>query len=146
MAGLLAYTGRKPLWGLRSVWALVVGGALAVVAVVVVLLPFFRGRRDAGGVEAAASAYDPSTGSGRAEGARVQRESIYQALETLRLERELGQVDEAEYERQAGEYRRMAALLVREQERLLAEGASDGLEHEVAEARERLRRMEDEAP
>ena len=127
-------------------WALVVGGALAVVAVVVVLLPFFRGRREGGTAEAVAKAGYPSTGSGRAEGVRAQRESIYQALETLRLERELGQVDEAEYERQAGEYRRMAALLVREQERLLAEGDSDGLEREVAEARERLRRMEDEAP
>ncbi|MDE2899721.1 MAG: hypothetical protein OXN15_01680 [Chloroflexota bacterium] len=130
-------------------WALVVGGALAVVAVVVVLLPFFRQRREAEPDEP----FDPSTGSGRAEGVRVQREGIYQALETLRLERELGQVDDAEYERQAGEYRRMAALLVREQERLLAEGASeedggpnDQLEREVAEARERLRRMEDEAP
>ncbi len=132
-------------------WALVVGAALAVVAVVVVLLPFFRQRREAEAVVAVASASD-------AEGVRGQRESIYQALETLRLERELGQVDDAEYERQAGEYRRMAALLVREQERLLAERPSRGerasdepdtsndqLEREVAEARERLRRMEDEA-
>lgn len=119
--------------------AFFLGAALAVVALVVVLLPFFRGRREDEGIEA----YD-------AEGVRVQRESIYQALETLRLERALGQVDEADYERQAGEYRRMAALLVREQERLLSEsaagesGPSDRLEREVAEARDRLRRMEDE--
>ncbi|MDE2801561.1 MAG: hypothetical protein OXK21_01595 [Chloroflexota bacterium] len=96
-------------------------------------------------------------------GVGVLGEIFYQALETLRLERELGQVDDAEYERQAGEYRRMAALLVREQEQLLAERASDepdaaddaglsldagssydALEREVAEARERLRRMEDD--
>ena len=123
-------------------WAFGVGAALAVIAVVVTLLPFFRRRRAGEPVEA----FD-------AEGVRVQREGVYQALETLRLERELGQVEEAEYARQAEEYRRRAALLVREQERLLAEGApggddasNDALEREVAEARERLRRMEEEGP
>ena len=46
------------------------------------------------------------------------------------------------------EYRRQAALLVREQERLLGEAASpdDALELEVQEARARLQRMEDDAP
>lgn len=118
-------------------WALVIGAALAVVAVVVVLLPFIRARRDA----------DPFTPFD-AEGVRVQREGLYRALETLRLERELEQVDEEEFERQMGDYRRTAALLVREQERLLGEAAApdEALEREVAEARARLQRMEDEAP
>lgn len=117
--------------------ALVIGAALALVAVVVVLLPFVRPRRDAG----PATAFD-------AEGVRTQREGLYSALETLRLERELGQVDDEEFERQMREYRRMAALLVREQERILGEAAApdDALEQEVREARERLQRMEDEAP
>ena len=94
-------------------WALVIGAALAVIAVAVVLLPFLRSRRDA----------DPLT-PWNAEGVRTQREGLYSALETLNLERELGQVDEEEFERQMREYRRQAALLVREQERLLGEAAS----------------------
>ena len=117
--------------------AVVVGAALALVAVAVVLLPFLRPRRDA----------DPFLSSD-AEGVRVQREGLYRALETLQLERELGQVDAAEFERQMRDYRRLAAVLVREQERLLGEAAApdDALEQEVREARARLQRMEEEAP
>ena len=124
-------------------WAIAIGAVLAVVAVVVVLLPFVRARRDA----------DPLAPFD-AEGVRVQREGLYRALETLRLERELGQVDDEEFERQMREYRRTAALLVREQERLLGEASTpddlgssyEELEREVQEARARLQRMEDEAP
>ena len=118
-------------------WALAIGAALAVIAVVVVLLPFLRRRRDA----------DPLM-PWNAEGVRTQREGLYSALETLNLERELGQVDGEEFERQMREYRRQAALLVREQERLLGEAASpdEALEREVREARDRLQRMEDDAP
>ncbi len=124
-------------------WAIVIGAVLAVAAVVVVLLPFVRARRDA----EPALPFD-------AEGVRVQREALYRALETLRLERELGQVDGEEFERQMREYRRTAALLVREQERLLGEAVASGeaatpddqLEREVQEARAHLQRMEDEAP
>ena len=118
-------------------WALVIGATLAVIAVVVVLLPFLRQRRDA----------DPQT-PWNAEGVRTQREGLYSALETLNLERELGQVDAEEFERQMREYRRQAALLVREQERLLGEAAAPdtALEREVQEARARLQRMEDDAP
>ena len=119
-------------------WALAIGAALAVVAIVVVLLPFVRRRRDD---DEPLAPYD-------AEAVRLEREGLYRALETLRLERELGQVDAEEFERQAGEFRRAAALLVREQERILGEVAApdDGLEREVREARARLRAMEDEAP
>ena len=118
-------------------WALVIGAALAIIAVAVVLLPFLRSRRDA----------DPLA-PWNAEGVRTQREGLYSALETLNLERALGQVDEEEFERQMREYRRQAALLVREQERLLGEAASPdtALELEVQEARARLQRMEDDAP
>lgn len=117
--------------------ALVIGAALALVAVVVVLLPFVRPRRDA----EADAAFD-------AEGVRTQREGLYSALETLRLEHELGQVDDEEFERQMRDYRRTAAMLVREQERLLGEAPApdEALEREVREARERLQRMEGEAP
>ena len=124
-------------------WAIAIGAVLAIAAVVVVLLPFVRARRDA----EPALPFD-------AEGVRVQREALYRALETLRLERELGQVDDEEFERQMREYRRTAALLVREQERLLGEAVASGeaatpndqLEREVQEARAHLQRMEDEAP
>ena len=118
-------------------WALVIGAVLAVAAIVVVLLPFVRQRRD----DAPLAAYD-------AEAVRIEREGLYRALETLRLERELGQVDDEEFERQAREFRRAAALLVREQERILGEALTpdEQLEREVREARTRLQAMEDEAP
>lgn len=119
-------------------WALAIGAVLAVAAIVVVLLPFVRQRRDA---DAPLAAYD-------AEAVRIEREGLYRALETLRLERELGQVDDEEFERQAREFRRAAALLVREQERILGEALTpdEALEREVREARARLQTMEDEAP
>lgn len=118
-------------------WALVIGAVLAVAAIVVVLLPFVRQRRESD----AHAAYD-------AEAVRIEREGLYRALETLRLERELGQVDDEEFERQAREFRRAAALLVREQERILGEALTpdEALEREIREARARLQRMEDEAP
>ncbi|SVB71133.1 uncharacterized protein METZ01_LOCUS223987, partial [marine metagenome] len=72
---------------------------LAMVAIVIVVIPFFRTPKKTDTLR-------PQD----AKSLRYERESIYQALETLRLERELGQVDDREYQRQLREYRYQAAL------------------------------------
>jgi hypothetical protein len=75
-----------------------------------------------------------------AKSLRSQRESIYQALETLRLERELGQVDGHEYQRQLREYRYQAALALQLEEQVSSdqEQLEDLLEEEVLAARAKL--------
>jgi hypothetical protein len=109
---------------------------LAVIAVAIIAIPFFRTPKKE-------DAFDPHN----AEALRSQRESIYQALETLRLERELGQVDDQEYQRQLREYRRQAAIALQAQERV--EGDQEELvallEEEVLAARARLQK-DDEQP
>ena len=108
--------------------AFIIGAALALLAGVVVLLPFLRARP---------AAETPPADVSAAEGVRLQREGLYRALETLRLERELGQVDAQEYTRQLEDYRRQAALLVRAQEQLSgqADAATAALERAVQAAR-----------
>tara|TARA_B100000809_G_scaffold79739_1_gene77881 strand:+ start:854 stop:1234 length:381 start_codon:yes stop_codon:yes gene_type:complete len=115
--------------------ALALSALLAVLAIVVVAIPFFRTPKKA-------DTFNPQD----AEALRSQRESIYQALETLRLERELGQVDDREYQRQLREYRRQAAIALRQQEQV--EGDLDELaamlEDEVLAARTRLQEGDDQ--
>ena len=113
--------------------ALAFAALLAVFAVAIVLIPFFRSSKKA----------DPFTPHDT-ESLRSQREAIYKALETLRLERALGQVDEGEYQRQLQEYRRQAAVTLRQQERV--EGDQDELdallEQEVLAARAKLQEQD----
>lgn len=108
---------------------------LAVIAIAIVAIPFFRAPKK-----------DDTFAPQDAEVLRSQRESIYQALETLRLERELGQVDDEEYQRQLREYRRQAAIALQEQERV--EGDQEQLvallEEEVLAARARLQDGDDQ--
>ena len=75
---------------------------------------------------------------------RFQRESIYQALETLRLERELGQVDDQEYQRQLREYRYQAAAALQLEEQVDSDQGhlEDLLEEEVLTARAKLRKRD----
>ena len=109
---------------------------LAVIAIVIVAIPFFRTPKK-----------DDTFNPQDAEAFRSQRESIYQALETLRLERELGQVDDEEYQRQLREYRRQAAIALEAQERV--EGDQEQLvallEEEVLAARGRLQERGDQS-
>jgi len=75
---------------------------------------------------------------------RFQRESVYQALETLRLERELGQVDDQEYQRQLREYRYQAAAALQLEEQVDSDQGhlEDLLEEEVLTARAKLRKRD----
>ena len=111
--------------------SLVFSALLAVIAIAIVAIPFFRTPKK-----------DDTFNPHDAEALRSQRESIYQALETLRLERELGQVDDQEYQRQLLEYRRQAAMALQAQEHV--EGDQERLvamlEEEVLDARAGLQK------
>jgi rubrerythrin len=106
---------------------LAIAGILSVVVLVAVLYPFLRP-----GAEEAGPPLPPDL-----ETLLARREAIYQAMETLRLEHELGTVEEAEFVRRTREYRRQAAAALREQDSIEAE--MDDLEREVLAARARLR-------
>ena len=108
---------------------------LAVIAVVIVAIPFFRTPKK-----------DDTFNPRDVEVLRSQRESIYQALETLRLERALGQVDDQEYQRQLREYRRQAAIALQQQERVESdhEQLVALLEEEVLAVRARIRERAEE--
>ena len=109
---------------------LVFSALLTMFAIAIVATPFFR------------SPKKPDTFMQQpSESLRSQRESIYQALETLRLERELGQVDDQEYQRQLREYRYQAAAALQMEEQVDSDlgQLEDLLEEEVLAARAKLR-------
>ena len=106
---------------------------LTILAIAIVAIPFFRISKE------------PDTFSQQpSESLRSQRESIYQALETLRLERELGQVDDQEYQRQLREYRYQAAAALQMEEQMDSDHGQleDVLEAEVLAARAKLRNLD----
>ena len=107
---------------------------LVMFAIAIVAIPFFRAPKKT-------DTFRPQ----HAKSLRSQRSSIYQALETLRLERELGQVDDQEYQRQLREYRRQAAIALRQQEQVEGdlEELEELLEEEVLAARARLQEGDD---
>jgi len=105
--------------------ALIIVGLLAVFVVGVVLTPFLRPRRTPPGPQ-------PDTDL---LALVSQREALYQAMETLRLEHELGSVEDVDYQNRLQEYRTQAALTMREQDDLEAELAR--LEDAISAARVR---------
>ena len=106
--------------------ALLIVAILTLVSVGFVLLPFVRSR--------------PGARAPRGPSARLalvaRREALYREMEALRLERELGSVEEEEYERRLREYRTEAAGTLWDQERL--EEQLSRLEEVVASARAEL--------
>ena len=112
---------------------LAVSALLTMFAIAIVAIPFFRMPKET----------DTFTQQ-HSKSLRSQRESLYQALETLRLERELGQVDDQEYQRQLREYRYQAALALQLEEQADSdpERLEDLLEEEVLTARAKLRKRE----
>ena len=108
---------------------------LVMFAIAIVAIPFFRAPKKT-------DTFKPQ----HAKSLRSQRASIYQALETLRLERELGQVDDHEYQRQLREYRYQAALALQQEELVGSdqEQLEDLLEKEILAVRAKL--QERDAP
>ena len=108
---------------------------LVMFAIAIIAIPFLRAPKKT-------DTFRPQ----HAKSLRSQRESIYQALETLRLERELGQVDVHEYQRQLREYRYQAALALQQEELVGSdqEQLEDLLEKEILAVRAKL--QERDAP
>lgn len=114
--------------------ALVIGGVLALLAVAVAVYPFIRHRfAGASGTTVTEDEDDP-TGVGSLLAADELTE-IYRAINTLRLERELGNIPEGLYREQLNGYRLRAAQALRERELNQAEGEDWALEEEIKVAR-----------
>ena len=125
--------------------ALIIGGILALLGVAVAAYPFLRhrlpGQAPGAGVGAGAEA-----GAAQAGHAAADLDSIYQAIRTLQLERELGNIPAGLYREQLNGYRIQAATLLRDMERAQAGAAGPGeapiegwaLEEEIRLARSAL--------
>lgn len=99
----------------------IIGIILGVIAVTVAALPFLRKR----GVGA--------EGSDPVRGLQERRQAIYQEIQLLQADMTVGQVSEQEYHDRLQAHRMAAALLVREEQRLL--DLQQGLEEEVLAVR-----------
>ena len=136
--------------------AIAIGAILALLGIAVAIYPFLRHRffvpAEAEGEDGGNSEDALIPGDGLAD----DLESIYDAIRTLQLERELGNIPEGLYREQLNGYRRQAALLLREreQERRAEPGDDDGngndgndgdwaLEEEIKVARAGLYRPQD---
>lgn len=120
----------------ETIFAILVGAALGVFSLVMVAYSFFRG---------------PSTSSGQAQSSPVSMpasddsvglDSIYDSIDTLELEYQLGNLPEGQYREQLQAYRLDAAAVIKSQ---LEQGAAPPellLEQEVIAARAELRSTE----
>ena len=120
----------------ETIFAILVGAALGVFSLVMVAYSFFRG---------------PSTSSGQAQSSpmsmsasddSVGLDSIYDSIDTLELEYQLGNLPPGQYREQLQAYRLEAAAVIKSQ---LEQGAAPPellLEQEVIAARAELRSAE----
>lgn len=101
--------------------AIAFGLVLALFSIFILVLPFIRGQRRG-----------PQTSIPEAlEEGRQRREAIYEEIKALRLEYELGRIDEDEYKRQHRTLRLQAANLIRDEE--LAENDISRLQQTLEE-------------
>ena len=118
----------------ETIFAIVVGIALAAFSLVMVSYSFFRGSSTSSGQ--AQSSPSPSGDDG------VGSDSIYDSIDTLELEYQLGNLPEEQYREQLQRYRLEAAAAIKSQ---LEQGAAAPellLEQEVIAARSELRSAE----
>jgi hypothetical protein len=94
--------------------AVLVGLLLVVFCIGVALYPFLKARTVSARADASPSVQELVE----------RRQAIYSDLEILDLDRGIGHVDEAEYQKRSREYRLAAAATFRDQERL---EAADGM-------------------
>ena len=119
----------------ETIFAIVVGIALAVFSLVMVSYSFFRGSSTSSG-QARSSQAPLASGEG------VALDSIYDSIDTLELEYQLGNLPEEQYREQLQRYRLEAAATIKSQ---LEQGAAPPellLEQEVIAARSELRSAE----
>ena len=115
--------------------ALTIGVILALLAIAVAAFPFVRHRFL--GHPGANRQPPPDEGNaGPAGPAPEELEAIYQAIGTLQLERELGNIPEGLYREQLNNYRLAAARLLRELDQ--GDGGDWVLEEEIRVARSDL--------
>lgn len=102
--------------------------ALAVACLAVLALPFIRARR---------TGYRSPLGIEAVQQVAARREGAFEELRLLRLDHELGNVPQAEYDRRYQELRLRAATLLREQDQLMErlQGVDDDVERQVAALR-----------
>ena len=117
--------------------ALVIGGILALLGIAVAIYPFVRHRFFAEPAGSEDGEVDTAT-SADAALAEDELAEIYDAIRTLRLERELGNIPEGLYREQLNGYRIKAAQALRNRE--LAPGNDEdwALEEEIRVARSGL--------
>ena len=121
----------------ETIFAILVGVALAIFSLVMVSYSFFRGSshhqmRNGSGQE-------PSSPAAPAGDDGVGLDSIYDSIDTLELEYQLGNLPEDQYRQQLQAYRLEAAAVIKAQ---LEQGAAPPellLEQEVIAAREEIR-------
>ena len=118
--------------------ALTIGAVLALLGIAVAVYPFVRHRLfpPPPGI-ADEAAEKPATESLATPGDGL--DAIYEAIRTLQLERELGNVPEGLFREQLNGYRIEAATLLRAMEQERAEGEEWVLEEEIKMARAGLR-------
>ena len=117
--------------------ALTIGAILALLGIAVAAFPFIRHRFF---VQPAAD--EPATADGEVEEPAAKTpdelDAIYQAIRTLQLERELGNIPEGLYREQLNGYRIEAARLLRDLEQQSANADDWALEEEIRVARSGL--------
>ena len=96
--------------------ALIIGTILALFSLGVAVYPFLRRRRYKSGAGSAQADRDGLLdAAGDAAAGPDSIDSVYDAIRTLQLERELGNIPEGLYREQLDDYRRQAALALRQQ-------------------------------
>ena len=108
--------------------AVLISALLAIAVVIVVLYPFIRARLSSNSLtDTEQDVVLPSD----------MKQTIYEEIETLRLEHELGRVDGGEYKQRLDAYRIRAAQSLRDVE-ILESDLDQSLEKEIQTARERM--------
>ena len=114
----------------QTIFAILVGAALACFSLVMVGYSFFRGNEAMPG---AAFADDGSSDE------RVGLDAIYDSIDTLELEHQLGNIPDDQYRDQLQAYRMQAATTIRMQLETGNAAPEIVLEHEVLAARDDMR-------
>jgi hypothetical protein len=120
----------------ETIFAILVGAALGVFSLVMVAYSFFRGPSTSSGQAQSSPAFVSAGDDG------VGLDSIYDSIDTLELEYQLGNLTEGQYRDQLQAYRLEAAAVIKSQ---LEQGAAPPellLEQEVIAARAELRSAE----
>ena len=128
--------------------AVLIGALLTILVIAVVVYPFIKARFAGWPSPTTDSPSRTDRGSSSEPGGLPEpadREAIYEEIKTLRLEYELGSVEEKEYQERLRAYRLQAAATLRDQE-MLEQGLDLSLEDEILAARQLRGNERDPSP